>query len=100
MNATSPPHLCSGTSLPASPSGSASDRQQRMTTAVTTGNEPRTRRAHAATGDPGIEPGVAVLETTVFPIHQPPTELLSLVAANAAPALGRRRRRIPAGPAA
>ena len=40
MNATSPPHLCSGTSLPASPSGSASDRQQRMTTAVTPATNP------------------------------------------------------------
>jgi hypothetical protein len=32
----------------------------------------------AATGDPGVEPDAAVLETTVLPIHQSPTAPLSL----------------------
>jgi hypothetical protein len=31
-------------------------------------------RSVRATGDPGVEPDVAVLETTVLPIHQSPTE--------------------------
>ena len=34
-----------------------------------------------STGDPGVEPDAAVLETTVLPIHQSPTEPVSLMAA-------------------
>ncbi len=36
--------------------------------------------AGATTGDPGVEPDAAVLETTVLPIHQSPTEPTSLIA--------------------
>jgi hypothetical protein len=51
-------------------------------------------------GDPGIEPGVAVLETTVLPIHQSPSRLRIVGARGRAPTasvqraglgLGRRR---------
>ena len=39
-----------------------------------------------AAGDPGIEPGVAVLETTVLPIHQSPRDTRFYVLAAVAPA--------------
>jgi hypothetical protein len=31
-------------------------------------------RTEPGAGDPGIEPGVAVLETAVLPIHQSPSD--------------------------
>ena len=41
-------------------------------TALVPGGAVALRPVQNRAGDPGIEPGVAVLETTVLPIHQSP----------------------------